>query len=308
MSKWKKILWILFIFSSLGILFLHFYAPRLITEIKNPVLLLLKGKDSFSSNTNFRATNKNGKQFHFQSKDGLKLSAYICYSELDTIKGTLILLHGIRSTKEHFIELSQKLSQLGYHTVALDSRAHGQSEGTHCTFGVKEKEDVSQLIDYLNEEEGIHQNIGIWGQSLGGAIALQSMGNDTRIQFGIVESTFTNFESITHDYFAHYLGFSFKFLSNYLVKRAGKIASFLPKEASPIQYCTYIEQPILLVHGSEDKKIDIKYAKENFQSIKSTKKELLKLDKAGHLNLWKIGGEAYFEKAVDFIANNSDNQ
>jgi alpha-beta hydrolase superfamily lysophospholipase len=114
------------------------------------------------------------------------LSSYLTYSSLDTVKGTIILLHGIRSNKESFIGLNTKLSKLGFNSLALDSRAHGQSSGTHCTFGVKEKKDISELISTLSEKEGITENIGVWGQSLGGAIGLQALENDKRIKFGII--------------------------------------------------------------------------------------------------------------------------
>ena len=140
--------------------------------------------------------------------------------------------------------LSAKLSRLGYNAVAMDSRAHGSSGGQHCTFGVKEKRDISELINMLAEQENITDNIGVWGQSLGGAIGLQAMGNDERIQFGIIESTFSDFKTITHEYVNYHAGFNIRPLTNYLVYRAGKIADFDPEDAKPEKYCSNIDQVI----------------------------------------------------------------
>ncbi len=297
--KTMKVLLILF--TVLGFLVLHFYIPRFITEIKNPVIRLIKKPlpktMSFDRNK--------GKQIDFTSFDGTQLTSFLTYSTLDTAKGTIILLHGIRATKEHFIDLSNKLADLGYNSVALDSRAHGQSKGTHCTFGVKEKYDISALITLLNKQEQLTENIGIWGQSLGGAVGLQAMGIDKRIQFGIIESTFTDFKTITNDYFNYHAGFNIPLLTNYLVYRASAIANFNADEAKPLAYCQNITQPILIVHGNKDKRISIKYGKENFAKIASKEKKFVEIKNANHLNVWQTGGDDYFEKVMTFISGNT---
>ena len=182
----------------------------------------------------------------------------------------------------------------------MDSRAHGESEGDFCSFGVNEKKDVQSLISYLIDSENLN-HIGVWGQSLGGAIGLQAMGFDNRIKFGIIESAFSDIKMTVDDYFQLYAGFSFKPFSNYLVERAGIIAEFDQNNAKPIKYCETINQPILLVHGNMDERINIKYARENFSKIPSTQKELLEIDTAKHADVWKIGGDDYFKKALSFL-------
>lgn len=304
-KKRKKLIRITTILFISGFLLLHFYIPRFITEIKNPLVEVIRGNGAKSTGTYVENNQLKGKFLNFKSIDNIELSSYLTYSSSDTTKGTIILLHGIRSNKEHFIELCAKLSKLGFNTVALDLRAHGNSEGTHCTFGVKEKKDISELINVLAKREKITENIGVWGQSLGGAVALQALGSDKRIKFGVIESTFSDFKTITHDYFKTHLGFTFKPLTDYLVYRAGKIAEFDPKEAKPIEYCEKIEQPILIVHGNKDQKIDISYGRDNFNKIQSKQKEFIEVENANHLNVWQTGGNDYFTRVFKFIQTNS---
>ena len=289
----KKRFKILGVLLFLGILFLHFYLPRIITEIRNPLTQIDFDEVELPKEVETK---------YFTSFDGLKLCYNLRYTNQPITKGTIILLHGIRSRKEQYLELSQYLSLRGYNTVALDLRAHGKSEGTHCTFGVKEKQDISFLIDKLSSL-GIVDEIGIWGQSLGGAITLQATAYDSRIKYAIVESTFTDLKTIVADYMEFNLGFKSKFLNQYLVYRAGKIAGFTPAEASPLLACKNITVPILLVHGNHDKRINIKYGKANFQNINSKHKQFLEIDKATHLNVWKIGGEEYFKQVLTFLEN-----
>lgn len=289
------------ILSVVGLLVLHFFVPRLITEIRNPILGLIKrnkpAKVDLSRDT---VTNILEKDILITSFDKTRLSARLTYSATDTTKSTIILLHGIRSNKDHFLDLSSLLAKEGFNSVALDLRAHGESGGQFCTFGVNEKKDIKKIIDYLIEKENL-ERIGIWGQSLGGAVALQSMGFDNRIKFGIIESTFSDFKTIVNDYFDLHAGFSLKPFSDYLSNRAASIADFNPEDAKPIKYCEKIYQPILIVHGNNDERIDISYGRANFSKIKSLDKEFLDIDNANHLNVWKVGGKAYFDKVLKFL-------
>jgi len=285
----------------IGLCFLHWYAPRLITEIKNPIIGIIRPHYLLPVKPTFQEDKANGKYIRFHSFDDTPIIGFLTYSKLDTVKGTILLLHGIRASKEHFIKLSTDLTNRGFHAVAMDSRAHGESKGRHCTFGVKEKKDIATLITVLLEQEKVNDNIGVWGQSLGGAIALQAMGMDKRIKFGIIESTFSDFRTIAHDYFNYHVGFNFKPLTNYLINRAGIIADFEPQEAEPVAFCAKISQPILIVHGTADRRINMDYGKENYRAIKSEQKEFIAIPKANHLSVWKIGGKDYFEKVYRFL-------
>ncbi|WP_299110531.1 alpha/beta hydrolase [uncultured Winogradskyella sp.] len=299
--KFKIIKRIALIALILGLLFTHFFIPRLITEIRNPLVSLIKRNKVKDFDIAAKSIeNINRKELSITSFDAIKLSARLTFSSLDSTKGTIILLHGIRSNKNAFFDLSTFLAKNGFNSVALDSRAHGNSGGQFCSFGVNEKKDIKSVIDYLINEENIN-NIGIWGQSLGGAIGLQAMGFDKRIKFGIIESTFSDFRTIVDDYFKLHVGFSFKPFSNYLVNRAGDIADFDVNDAKPLTYCETITQPILVVHGNKDDRINIAYGKANFSRIKSKHKEFLEIDNANHLNVWAIGGTPYFDKVLVFL-------
>ncbi|WP_299101367.1 alpha/beta fold hydrolase [uncultured Winogradskyella sp.] len=297
-----KILKRLFLlFSVLSLFLIHFFIPRLITEIRNPIVGLIKRNKNIDFDVASKSKkNIQRKELSISSFDGIKLSARLTLSSIDSTYGTIILLHGIRSNKDTFFDLSTYLAEKGYNSVALDSRAHGKSEGQFCTFGVNEKKDIKKVIDYLSTEENL-DHIGIWGQSLGGAIGLQAMGFDQRIKFGIIESTFSDFRTIVNDYFKLHAGFNFTPFSNYLVNRAGSIAEFDPNDANPLKYCENITQPILVVHGNKDDRIKIEYGKNNFSNIKSDDKEFIEIDSANHVNVWKVGGDTYFNKVLQFL-------
>jgi len=126
------------------------------------------------------------------AKDGIRLSGWFLKSRTDSARATVIILHGIGSCKETQFDRAKILSDNGYNSVVLDLRAHGESGGEYCTFGYYEKYDIQAVVDSLLRMTN-GKPVGIWGASLGGAVALQAMGLDHRISFGIIESTFDEF-------------------------------------------------------------------------------------------------------------------
>jgi predicted alpha/beta-fold hydrolase len=174
-----------------------------------------------------------GKSVEILTKDSLKLADYFIESQQDSTKGIIILVHGIGGCKEHFLGLSASLAEKGIATFVFDGRAHGKSEGKYCTYGFQEKHDISAIVDYL-QEENPKTPIGIWGNSLGGAIAIQALELDERIQFGMIESTFADLSDIVYDYQKRITkGIGVRFLTDYALKRAGEIANFNPNEVKP---------------------------------------------------------------------------
>ncbi len=299
-SRLRFTLWLLLSLLALVLLFAHFYAPRFITEIKNPLIQAFRPQNA-KRPRKLAPGSENGKLIHFTTQDELRLEAYLDFAQTQVTHGTIILLHGIRASKGDYIDISSRLAEQGFHSVSLDLRAHGNSEGIHCTFGLKEKEDISQLLDYLAQKEGLTHNIGVWGRSLGGAVALQALAHDPRLEFGIVESTFTQFTRVARDYFQHYMGFPFPLLENYMIQRAGKIAGFDPALANPLEACKLIAQPMLLIHGNEDEKIDIHHGLENFTHLKSEEKEFIEVPGAHHHDVWEVGDSVLFQKIEGFL-------
>ncbi len=282
------------------LIFIYFYLPRIIVDIDNRLMAYVNKPDELEINTP-EDFNLKPERWSVFSNDGLALKAYYVESDCFDVKGSVILLHGIRGSKESYLPTSAFLSKNGYNSLIIDLRAHGESQGDFCTFGSKEKTDISRWVDELQSKLGINHPIGIWGNSLGGAIALQSLEYDHRLSFGVVESTFSDLKSTIHDYMGQNFGFNLPVLTDFLIDRAGHIAEFDIFQIKPRESVEHIEQAVLMVHGEEDDQIDISYARMNFKRLLSKRKKFLTIPKAKHTNLWEVGGKAYFNQIIGFI-------
>ena len=282
-------------FSLIFGLFVYAYAPNFIVEIRNP---LIEFSREMFYDAEFKPVSEYIIKFHFKTQDNLSLTADI-YS-ISNPKANIILLHGIRSNKEHWHDMALWLNRNGYNAIALDMRAHGESQGTYCSFGYYEKQDVSNLIDAL-QAQGFKQNFGIWGHSLGGAVALQALAVDKRLKFGIIESSYADFKQITKDYSRYYLHFESDFLNNFLLERAAEKACFPINQVNPVDYCTKINQPVMIVHGTADQKINVKNARILYNEIAGKKKQLVLIEGARHTNIHQVGGQYYKNKVLSFL-------
>lgn len=292
MFKWRTRIVIFVVI--IGFYIIWFALPKMIVEIHHPIIQTAKTLKGAEVNDDSFAIDE--KEVCIRTKDDLKLVGTY-FEALDTARASIVLIHGIRATKEDFASLIPILQQRGINVLAVDLRAHGESDGSYCTFGVHEKEDINLFVDSLNQD----LPIGIWGRSLGGAVALQTLAIDDRIEFGIIESTFSSMEDICKDYFERYAGFRFDALMNFALWRSGQIADFNPAEAHPMESCSKISQAIFMAHGEEDKFISSKYARKNFEALATSNKKLELIPLAGHANIWSKGGDDFFEKLWSFV-------
>jgi alpha-beta hydrolase superfamily lysophospholipase len=289
----KKGMYAIAIIGVIGFAAVHFIAPYAIMQPQR-------------TNENITPTELGLKsqRIEIQTVDNLKLTGYWIKSATDSAKGLIILVHGIGGNKEAFLGLSKELAEKGIESIVFDARAHGESEGEYVTYGYKEKEDISKIVDLVKASNPALK-VGIWGNSLGGAVALQSLAVDKRIEFGISESTFTELDKIVYDYQKKLAkGVGAKFITDYSLSRAGQLADFDPEQVKPIESVKHIEQPMLIVHGDADENISVAYGRQLFENLKSTDKELIIIENGGHNGLMATGGDAFKAKLFGFIDRN----
>lgn len=217
------------------------------------------------------------------------------------VQPTVVLVHGIGSCKEHWLPTAAWLHSLGYDALLLDNRAHGQSGGDYCTFGYYEKNDVARALDYVAARQP-NTVFGIWGNSLGGAIALQALAYDPRLRFGIVESTFARLRDVVHDYQSRLFHFHWEDIVEDGLQRAGELACFPPDSIQPAVVAKGIRQPVLMVHGDADRNIRIDYGRAIFDSLASTDKAFYTVAGADHYTVHALGGQAYKDTVQAFLA------
>jgi uncharacterized protein len=239
--------------------------------------------------------------FQFQTRDSLAISALFMPATTDSVRGTMICLHGIGNNKNAWVETAIMLNQWGYNALLYDSRAHGSSGGEYCTLGFYEKHDVSCAVDWL-EQHHPTARVGIMGNSMGGAVALQALAVDKRLQFGLIECPFADLKSVVLAYQKRYAGgFQFQDFTMESLEKSGKIANFDPAQVCPVCVAPNITQPILMLHGTKDINISSDNTDRIFEVLGSVQKEKILIEGADHYTIMVVGGDTLIEKMRSFL-------
>ncbi len=195
----------------------------------------------------------------FTTADGVKLAGWLIPSVTLATEGkpapTIILLHGYPADKGDILPIMSFL-QKKYNLLLFDFRYLGQSEGKYSTVGAKEVEDLRAAIQFL-KTRGVEE-VGVWGFSLGGAVALMTAPNAPEIKAIISESSYASLDLMVRELYRIPL---LKYPSAYLTGFWAKIFLGIDlKKASPAESAKNLNIPILVVHSKNDEVIPFKNA------------------------------------------------
>ncbi len=176
---------------------------------------------------------------------------------------TLIFLHGFTDSRLAGLNYASIYLNSGFNLLLIDSRAHGESGGDSVTWGVYEKYDLDQWVDWVRQRFPNGQ-IGIHGVSMGAATALMHAElneKNKRVAFYIADSSYSDFESLLRLQMQQRLPQVEPIFLDLLLPYANVAAyinaRFTFYQASPLQAVRQVTTPILYLHGEADKLIPV---------------------------------------------------
>jgi uncharacterized protein len=191
----------------------------------------------------------------FKTADGLTLRGWYIPSAKSTEK-TLILLHGYPADKGNILPALAFLHE-DFNLLLFDFRYLGKSEGSYSTAGAKEVEDLLAAIQFL-KTRGIKE-VGVWGFSMGGAVALMAIEKAPEIRAVISESSYASLAAMALELLRIPL---LNYPIAYLVGVWAKLFLGIDvREASPADRIRNTTLPILLIHSSADAVIPFSHAR-----------------------------------------------
>jgi pimeloyl-ACP methyl ester carboxylesterase len=184
----------------------------------------------------------------------------------------VLLLHGLGDNRLGMTSYAQLFLAHGYMVLMPDSRAHGTSGGQLATYGLLERNDIHQWVDFLGNQFRPHDElhprcIFALGESMGAAQLLQSL--DTHPDFCAVaaESSFANFREIAYDRMGQpfHLG---PWVGRTILRPLVEIAFLRARlkyhlnmqEVSPEDSVGRTDIPVLLIHGEIDSNIPVRHS------------------------------------------------
>ncbi|MFH2069293.1 MAG: alpha/beta fold hydrolase [Candidatus Omnitrophota bacterium] len=211
----------------------------------------------------------------FQTRDGKTLKGWFIPSE--KAQGTIICCHGYPANKSDILPVVSFLSP-EFNLLLFDFRAHGESGGFVTTFGAKEIWDLEAAVDYLKSEASAGTKpVGVWGYSLGGAVAILTAAGNPEIKAIVSDSAFANFPEMVTVNFQN-LG-PFKHIFSFFARLLGRVVFRMDYiKNSPEFHAGRVRAPVLLIHSRDDELVPVEHAQRLYRNANHPKE------------LWEKGG------------------
>jgi len=191
----------------------------------------------------------------FRTSDGLTLSGWFIPGKTAT-KKTLILLHGYPADKGNILPALSFLHK-DYNLFLFDFRYLGESEGKYSTAGANEVRDLLAAIQFLKTRE--IEEVGVWGFSMGGAVALMGIKKAPEIKAVVSEGSYASLAQMAPELFRIPV---LRYPLAYLVSLWAKIFLGIDiRNISPVKAVQNTTIPLLLIHSSTDEVIPFSHAR-----------------------------------------------
>lgn len=245
-----------------------------------------------------------GEKVSFQTKDGLALKGWFVPSPSGPREErTLIMCHGWGDNKGELLKLTSFLNQAGFNLLYFDSRSHGESDGEITTMGYLELMDFEAAVRHLKENRPRCLNrLGVFGLSMGAAVATMAMPEHPEIKAAVLESPFTDYRGVVCQWAWNNLKVPYfplmPIVLYFLRLRAGApgVDSY-----SPIRYIGRISpRPLLIIGGSEDRLMPEKDVRALYEAA-GQPKQLWIIPGAAHAKCREVAGLEYETRVAGFF-------
>lgn len=220
------------------------------------------------------------------TSQGKKIFGYFIKSSNLSEKNVVLYNHGNRDHLQFYWDRVELFYKMGFNVFVYDYQGYGMSEGEPTEEALYSDADAAYY--YLRSRGYSDGQITVYGFSLGGAPATHLAANTFTPRRLILESTFASASSLTQSGTLLDLPGTFVMKGEY--NNAAKIG--------------LVDAPLLILHGVEDKFIDMEKNGKIIYRNANDPKTFIAVPGADHSEVpWKMGEAVYVSEIKNFILN-----
>jgi pimeloyl-ACP methyl ester carboxylesterase len=240
-----------------------------------------------------------GRLVEFHSESGSTIHGWLIPGKASA--GAIVLMHGVRSNRLSMVGRARFLSQAGYSVLLFDFQAHGESDGTHITFGSLERKDAQAAIQFLRDNAP-GEKIGVVGVSMGGAAAILATP-PLSVDAMAIEMVYPTINEAVNDRLTLRLGRWARILTPLLIIQLRPRLGVDPDELRPIDHVNQLTFPKLFIAGADDHHTTIEESRHLYETA-CAPKELWIVPGAAHVDLHEASKIEYELRLLNFFKSN----
>ena len=241
----------------------------------------------------------NRESVEITSFDGLKLRGY--YYEYSPTSPLELIFHGYGGNSERDLSGGvERCFALGRSVILIDQRGAGRSKGKICSFGVNERKDCLEWINFATKKFGKDRPIIIGGVSMGAATVMMASGEDlpSNVVCVMADCGYSSQKEIISKVVRE-MKLPPSIIYPFIKLGAKIYGGFNLEETSPIEAVARSKTPIVFIHGDKDDFVPHSMSVDCFNATKAQKK-MVTIEGAGHGLAYPVGPKKYVESLHDF--------
>jgi uncharacterized protein len=202
-----------------------------------------------------------------------------------TTPKTLIYFYGRGSNKSYNLPRMEGLWGLGFSILMIDYRGVGASRGEHPSEAGMYA-DAQAAWNYVTRTRNIPADqVILYGESLGGAVALELAVNHPNASGVILQSTFTSIADMTQQ---------LPWL------RWFPVSQMLHQRFESLAKVPALQMPVLFLHGEADAVVPVWMSQRLYEAAPNPK-QLLLIPGKGHNSIYQAGPQSYLTAIEQFF-------
>jgi uncharacterized protein len=251
----------------------------------------------------YKNTNEPDPDFSFENhtlhtSDSIQLDAW--YSKIDSSARCVILFHGNSANKSFLNHEASVFRKWGYNVLMVDFRAHGRSGGNNHSLGVWETDEVKTAFDWARSKG--NDSIILYGVSLGASVCIKAVSENKVQPVAIIaEMPFNSLHQLLKSKAVN-LGFPSQPFGWLVTMWIGFERGYNGFDHRVSDYAQKVNCPVLVQWGEKDRYVSRSDIEELYESLASTKKEMVVYPEADHESLLNVDPNEWQRKVYEFIS------
>ena len=209
-------------------------------------------------------------------------------------RGTVVLAHGWGRNRDRMVARARLFGRWGFTTVIHSARDHGKSSPCRFMNAVKFAEDIEAVLHWLQEP------VILYGHSAGAGGAIIAASRDSgQIELLFLEGCYAYTREAllslyrwVNAFFGVVFGPTILFWMNLFYRN--KLDAYSPARLAPL-----VRIPVMLIHGQDDRRFPLAFARTLRQQFKPGQSEIFVAKGAGHSDSSATAG--YAEAVRSFV-------